>query len=220
MTRARTRGMPRRAQPVAVRSTSPLLIIGVIVLVVIVAAVAAVVLTSRPSGPAEPATTAVTVQGTALPALPPSGTADPAVGQAIPTMSGIGLDGSAMEIGPGDGALAIVVVAHWCPHCQAEVPVLADWLATNQLPEGVRVVTVSTGIDPARPNYPPSAWLEREGWSEPTLIDDASSSALAGLGLNSFPGFVFVNADGTVSERMTGEISTATWADALGAIAP
>lgn len=220
MTRARSRGMPRRAQPVAVRSTSPLLIIGGIVLVVLVAAVAAIALTSRPAGPAEPASTAVSVQGTALLALPPPGTADPAVGQAIPTISGIGLDGAAMTIGPDDGALAIVVVAHWCPHCRAEVPVLADWLASNQVPDGVDVVTVSTGIDPARPNYPPSAWLEREGWNEPTLVDDASSSALAALGLNSFPGFVFVNADGTVAQRLTGEISVQSWADALGAIAP
>ena len=219
MTRARTRGVPRRAQPASTpRSSTPLIVAG-IVLLVLLAAAAALALTGGSPGPAEPATTAVNVQGTALPRYE-SATADAAIGQPIPSLSGFDLDGNPIEIGPDDGALAIVVVAHWCPHCQAEIPVLSDWLASNQLPEGVQVMTVSTGIDPARPNYPPSAWLEREGWTEPTLTDDANSSALAALGLNSFPGFVFVNADGTVSQRTTGEISTETWAQAIEAIAP
>jgi thiol-disulfide isomerase/thioredoxin len=125
-----------------------------------------------------------------------------------------------MTIGPDDGALAIVVVAHWCPHCQAEIPVLSDWMAANELPDGVRVVTVSTGIDPARPNYPPSAWLEREGWTQPTLNDDASNSALTALGMASFPAFVFVNEDGTVAQRATGEIPIDQWEAALATITP
>ena len=84
----------------------------------------------------------------------------------------------------------------------------------------MQVRTISTSIAAARPNYPPSAWLEREGWTQPTLTDDANSSALAALGMTSFPGFVFVNADGTVAQRTTGEISTDNWAQALQAIAP
>jgi thiol-disulfide isomerase/thioredoxin len=197
---------------------TPLIIAGV-VLVVLLAAAVALALTAGSPGPAEPATAAVKVEGAALPPYE-SGTPDAAVGQPMPSLSGLDLAGNPIEIGPDNGALAIVVVAHWCPHCQAEIPVLSDWLASNQLPAGVQVVTVSTAIDPARPNYPPSAWLEREGWTQPTLTDDTNSGALAALGMNSFPGFVFVNADGTVSQRTTGEISTETWAQAIGAIAP
>jgi thiol-disulfide isomerase/thioredoxin len=219
-TRARSRGMPRRAQPVTTSKTPTLLIIGGIVLVlVLVGAVALALSGGGSSGTAEPATAAVRVQGTALPTYNKDA-ADPAVGQAVPTISGLGLDGTPMTIGPDDGALAIVVVAHWCPHCQAEIPVLSDWMAANELPDGIRVVTVSTGIDPARPNYPPSAWLEREGWTQPTLNDDASNSALAALGMASFPAFVFVNEDGTVAQRATGEIPIDQWEAALATITP
>ncbi|MDQ2689883.1 MAG: hypothetical protein M3Y29_06380, partial [Chloroflexota bacterium] len=93
-------------------------------------------------------------------------------------------------------------------------------MAANGVPEGVEVVTISTSINQAQPNYPPSAWLEREGWTAPTLIDDANSSALAALGMTSFPGFVFVDADGNVVMRTTGEIPVETWRQALASIAP
>jgi hypothetical protein len=167
-------------------------------------AIVAVLLSQPASGElSEPASQLLSIEGTALPELPSDG-ADPAVGQTIPRLVGTGLEGETVEIGPANGAQAIVVVAHWCPHCQAEVPELSAWLADNPLPDGVRLVTLSTAIDPARPNYPPSAWLEREGWPGPVLTDDAESSGLAALGLNAFPGFVFVNADGTVASRAIG----------------
>jgi thiol-disulfide isomerase/thioredoxin len=205
---------------VTTSKTPTLLIVGGIVLVVLlVGAVALALSGGGSSATAEPATAAVRVQGTALPTYNKDA-ADPAVGQAVPTISGLGLDVTPMTIGPDDGALAIVVVAHWCPHCQAEIPVLSDWMAANELPDGIRVVTVSTGIDPARPNYPPSAWLEREGWTQPTLNDDASNSALAALGMASFPAFVFVNEDGTVAQRATGEIPIDQWEAALATITP
>ena len=69
-------------------------------------------------------------------------------------------------------------LAHWCPSCQAEVPRLVDYLDSTGMPEGVRIVALSTSIDAARPNYPPSAWLDREEWTAPTMIDDATSGGL------------------------------------------
>ena len=125
-----------------------------------------------------------------------------------------------MTIDAGDGPLAIVILAHWCPNCQAEVPRLVDDIAANGVPDGVKIVTLSTSIDRARPNYPPSAWLERESWREPTLVDDAGSTALAALGMSSFPAFVFVDADGNVVLRTTGQIPVETWRAALNSIAP
>jgi hypothetical protein len=67
-------------------------------------------------------------------------------------------------------------------------------------------MTLTTSISSTRPNYPPSAWLQREHWTPPVLVDDANSTGLTALGLNSFPGFVFVKADGTVAGRLTGEL--------------
>ena len=217
---AKSRGMPRKSKVAAkpARSIWPIIVSGLVVVAIV--AVLAVLLTQPSTAEVvEPAAEPLAIQGAALPELPDSG-ADPAVGQPIPSLSGIGLDGHPMTIGPNDGAEVIVAVAHWCPHCQAEIPKLTAWLADNPLPEGVRVVTLSTAIDPARPNYPPSAWLEREGWPAPVLTDDADSSGLVALGLNVFPGFVFVNADGTVASRATAEIGTDAFAAGIAAIAP
>ncbi|MDQ3782544.1 MAG: redoxin domain-containing protein, partial [Actinomycetota bacterium] len=48
---------------------------------------------------------------------------DPAVGIAAPAVVGEDFDGNTVSIDPTDGSpKAIMFLAHWCPHCQAEVP--------------------------------------------------------------------------------------------------
>ncbi|HEX6474617.1 MAG TPA: TlpA disulfide reductase family protein, partial [Candidatus Limnocylindria bacterium] len=121
--------------------------------------------------------------------------------------------------GPTGGAQMIVVLAHWCPHCQAELPLLVDMINAGQVPEGVSVVGLATAIDELRPNYPPTAWFEREGWQQPTLIDDANSDGLHALGLSVFPGFVFVDAQGRVTQRLTAEVPIAVLIQAMQAAA-
>lgn len=154
--------------------------------------------------------------GEPLPPLPEAG-ADPAVGQPLPTLRGVNFEGEPSVIDPSDGKAKIVLaLAHWCPHCQAEVPSLVSWLDQNPLPEDVELVAVATAIDPARPNYPPSAWLAREDWPGRVLVDDADSSALAALGLNSFPGWVLVDANGEVIRRLTGKLGTAAYPALIG----
>ena len=222
MTRAsKNRRAPRsRRQPPPPRRSMTRFIIGALAaLVVMAAAAAAVIAGSGPSGPPEPAAQPVVVEGEHLPVLTDPA-ADEAVGRPLPRLSGVGLNGRQLEIGPDDGPMAIVVLAHWCPHCQAELAALADYIAQGGVPDGVSIVGVSTAIDPVRPNYPPSAWFEREGWTQPTLIDDATNNALAALGVNSFPGFVFVAADGTVTQRLTGEIGVDQFAQILTSLAP
>jgi cytochrome c biogenesis protein CcmG/thiol:disulfide interchange protein DsbE len=217
---SRTRGMPRRTAPVAAPSRMPLLLGGGVLALVVVAAVAAFALSGTASnGLAEPARAATGVSGTALPAFTDPAS-DPAIGQPIPTLTGKDLAGDAISIGPGDGPMVVVALAHWCSVCQAEVPVLVDYLESTGMPDGVRLVALSTGIDAARPNYPPSAWLEREGWTAPTMIDDASSRGLAALGMTAFPGFVFVDADGSVVQRHTGQLSAEAFDQVVRTIAP
>jgi Redoxin len=203
---SRTRGMPRRTAPVATPSRMPLLLGGGVLALIIVAALVAFALSGTASnGIAEPARAAIGVSGTDLPAFSDAAS-DPAIGQPIPSLTGTDLAGEAISIGPGDGPMVVVALAHWCSVCQAEVPVLVDYLESTGMPDGVRLVALSTGIDAARPNYPPSAWLEREGWTAPTMIDDGSSRGLAALGMTAFPGFVFVDAEGRVVQRYTGQM--------------
>ena len=219
---ARSRGMPRRTEPIeAPRSRTPLYIGIAVVAFIAVAAVIAIALsgTTGTGGFSEPARVATAVSGDPLPALTDPA-ADAAIGQPIPSLTGIDLAGEPLSIGPSDGPMAIVLLAHWCGFCQAEVPILTDYLASTGMPEGVELVTISTSIDPARPNYPPSTWLEREGWTVPTMVDDANSGALRALGMSSFPGFIFVDAGGRVVQRTTGQLPAEAFDQAVRSIAP
>src|SRR5262245_40546743 len=68
----------------------------------------------------------VTVDGTPLPAYPGSGT-DRAVGLAAPVLTSVDFEGADAEVGGATGApYGVVFLAHWCPHCQAEVPVIVS----------------------------------------------------------------------------------------------
>jgi cytochrome c biogenesis protein CcmG, thiol:disulfide interchange protein DsbE len=155
---------------------------------------------------AQQQTSEVTVTGTPLPAF--TGPADDtAVGTTIPELRGTGFDGEEVVIGP-DGAKVIMVVAHWCPHCQREVPRVMDHLDTNPMPADVELVMLSTAVTRNAANYPPSRWLEREGWEGPTLIDTEQGTGAAALGLDGFPYFVVTDAQGRVVARTSGEIST------------
>jgi flavin-dependent dehydrogenase len=100
------------------------------------------------------------------------------------------------------------------------VPRIVAWLADNLIPNGVDVVALSTGINETRGNYPPSAWLEREGWQLPTMIDDADYTGYVALGGPTFPGWVFVAADGTVQLRTTGELDPTDFGAILEQLAP
>jgi cytochrome c biogenesis protein CcmG, thiol:disulfide interchange protein DsbE len=217
----RSRGMPRRTgQPASQSNRTRWILIGGAIGVVVLAGVVAIVLALGSSGgPSEPAEQPLVITGEPLPELPQEGP-DPAVGMTLPTLAGTGLDGEPMEIGPAGGAQMIVALAHWCPHCQRELPMLVDMINQGDVPAGVSVVGLSTAISELRDNYPPSAWFEREGWQQPTLIDDATSDGLTALGLPVFPGFVFVDAQGRVTQRMNGEVDRQTLINAMDAISP
>jgi thiol-disulfide isomerase/thioredoxin len=182
--------------------------------VVVVLAVAAIV-SSSGSGDKDKKESAagleqirpVSVTGAALPKFDSNGK-DAAVGQTIPEVRGQSFDGSPVEILNDGRAKLILFVAHWCPHCQKEVPLLADFLKSHSLPGGVDLYTVSTGVSAKSPNYPPSTWLEREGWKAPTLADSDKQEAADAFGLSAFPYFVAVDGSGKVVARTSGEIST------------
>ena len=127
-----------------------------------------------------------------------------AAGAPIPEVVGTGLNGEEVSITNNGKAKAIVFLAHWCPNCQVEVPELVRWLDENELPDNVEMIGVATAISRIRSNYPPSDWLEAEGWTQPTIIDDADSTVSLAYGGLAFPGWAFVNADGTLSARITG----------------
>ena len=135
-----------------------------------------------------------------------TGGEDGAVGQRAPTLAGASFDGEPVSMGAGlRSPQLIFFVAHWCPHCREEVPLLVEWLEQGA-PEGIELRAVSTSVNPSAPNYPPSDWLEAEAWPVPTLVDDADASAARAFGLSGFPFFVALDANGVVVARASGEL--------------
>lgn len=139
------------------------------------------------------------VSGAPLTAFTDS-SSDTSVGQVIPAVTSptgsITLDGRPK---------VLIFLAHWCSHCQNEVPIVQAWLDQGGLPADVDLISVSSSIDPTLPNYPPETWLTREGWTPPVIVDPGNVVANA-FGLSAFPYFVFVNGDGTLQGRLTGEL--------------
>ena len=207
---------PRRPRQPAPKSPPPrrsgsgaYVALAVAAVVVVIAVVA--VLVTRSGGDdnsgAGPQTYPVTVTGTALPTMPDPPAADPGIGKPAPTLTGQSLfDGSAMTITPGGGSpMLVVFVAHWCPHCQREVPLLVQWMASAQKPANLNVVAVSTANDLSDDNSPASAWLQREKWPTPVMADSSDNTAAEAFGLPGYPYLVVLGPDGTVKARTSGE---------------
>lgn len=158
----------------------------------------------------------VTVEGTNLPFLE-SGAADPAVGLTAPTVSGEDLDGEEITIAADGRAKILVLLAHWCPHCQREVPVIQDWLESGGLPEGVDLygATVLTNRVRDGDTWPPQEWLADEGWTSPTIKDDREGSIVNAYGMTGTPTYVVLGPDNENLGRLSGEIGV----DGLNALA-
>ena len=64
---------------------------------------------------------------------------------------------------------------------------MSQCLVNNELPAGVEVVAISTSVDAAGDNFPPSDWFAREEWPATVLLDDEYSSLANSFGLPPFP---------------------------------
>lgn len=150
----------------------------------------------------------VEVVGEALEALPESG-GDSTIGLTAPTLNGYAFDGSNLSVTPGDGnPYMVVFLAHWCPHCNDEVPRLIEWKESGAVPADLQVIAVSTGVASDRPNYPPSQWVVEKGWPWPVMADSEATDAARAYGVSGYPFFVIVGADGKVKARASGELGT------------
>jgi cytochrome c biogenesis protein CcmG, thiol:disulfide interchange protein DsbE len=181
-------------------------IMWIVVGVVAVAAVAAAL--SAESGSVE-AYGEVAIAGEALPRFE-AGPADPAVGMQAPSITG-----EAESVTPGGTPKIVLFLAHWCPHCQREVPRLTSWVDSNGMPDGLELIGVATSSTPTAGNFPPSIWLERERFPFPVIYDDEEGTAAVAYGLSAFPFWVVIDSDGNVVQRFTGELPNEAAIDQL-----
>jgi cytochrome c biogenesis protein CcmG, thiol:disulfide interchange protein DsbE len=179
-------------------------LIAAVVAVVAFAGIIAVALSQESGDDGDGETAAVEISGDRLPATNQDPTA--ANGMDAPEVSGTSVDGEPIEIANDGRPKVISFIAHWCPHCQAEVPRMVDWMDAGNAPDDVDLVAVSTNVSPVRTNFPPSTWLEDEGWTIPTMMDDDGSSAHLAFGAGGFPYFVVVDAEGQVVATQSGEL--------------
>lgn len=150
-----------------------------------------------------------TLSGSSLPPFTSSAD-DPAVGEPAPTVTGQQFDGSELTVPQSGRPTLLVFLAHWCPHCNAEVPRILSWADDGGIPDDVDVVAVATGFRANYPNYPASEWLEEVGWDLP-VIADAGNQVAASYGLAGYPYWVVVDAQGNVVERRDGEQGAAAF---------
>lgn len=148
----------------------------------------------------------VGVSGSSLPEFTGNESPDPAVGAPAPEVTSNDFSGLPASIENDGTPKMILFLAHWCQYCQQEVPPLQAWIDENGIPTGVDLVSVATSISDIRPNYPPDAWLRREGWTPRVVVDDVANSISRAYGLNAFPYYVLVDGAGNVVRRISGGI--------------
>lgn len=190
---------------------SPLLWVGGLV---VVAFAVAVFLSGDDDVTTGTETAAVEISGEVLPVL--SDGADPAIGAIAPTIAGVSFDDTAVEADSGPRVYGFF--AHWCPHCQRELPIVEEWLDEGLLPDGVDFLAVSTAVESTADNFPPSAWFTDVGYDAAVLVDDDENSVANAFGLSAFPFWVVTDADGAVVTRLSGGVDR-TGFQALGALA-
>lgn len=151
----------------------------------------------------------VDVIGDPLPAYPQEGP-DPAIGMTAPILIGETFDGDPVRVDAAvDGPTWVVFLAHWCSHCNDEIPVINQLRDEGRIPEGLNVVGVSTAFNPGQPNWPPGEWLDDKDWTFTAIPDGIDTEretyiAAADFGIGGFPFSMMLDADGVVVARWSG----------------
>lgn len=194
------------------QSSSKGFILLVVAVIIVGIAGVAFLATGRDSAiSGEPIGKAVTVTGDALAPMPQdvgvsNAGNDSAVGQVAPDLDLTDFDGNPVTIKNDGRAKIVYFVAHWCPHCQAEVPLIQQLIDSGQQPDNVDIYAVSTAVKPEGGNYPPGAWLDRVGFSPVTMRDDDGNSAVLAYGAGGFPYAVYLDSQNRVIARSAGEL--------------
>ena len=180
------------------------IIAGAVVLVLGLAIAIGVTLSSEPVAAGLPEGE-INADGESLPQYAGENDDNIALGLSAPTFSAPDQNSEIFNLEKNGNSKALLFLAHWCPHCQREVPVVQSFIDSNGVPPGIDVIAVATSIDRGRDNYPPQEWLEREGWSE-IQIYDLDREIGEAYGLNAFPYWVFLDKDLNVIARRTGNL--------------
>ena len=135
---------------------------------------------------------------------------DPAVGQPAPVIVGLDFEGNPVRIDAAEnGPTMVVAVAHWCPHCNDEIPVLNELRYEGAFPADLNIVGISSAPRVDGTNFPPDEWLVEKDWQWPVIadgVDTGSETFIAAdaLGVSGFPFVALIDKDGNVAARWSG----------------
>jgi thiol-disulfide isomerase/thioredoxin len=185
------------------------------------------VVTAREAISVEEQVAPVSIDGDVLPPMADSGlsadpSSDPTIGTQLPTVTGTNFAGTEVVIDDDGRAKAVYFLAHWCPHCQAELPRIVELVDDGKQPDNLDIYAISTSVDASRGGaYPPQTWFDREGFEGFVIRDSDSNSAFSHFGGGGFPYAVYVDADNNIVARSSGELPPETietvWQIAAGA---
>jgi thiol-disulfide isomerase/thioredoxin len=194
------------------KSSSTFFLIAVVGIVLIGAVAVLVIAKTRPSAISGDPTAPVTITGNPVSAMPDStsltdASSEPSYGKVAPTLAGTNFSGDDVTIAPDGKYKAVYFIAHWCPHCQKEVPLVAQLISEGKVPANMEIYAVSTSVRADAGNYPPQVWLDRVKLGATGIIrDDPNSDALVAYGSGGFPYVVYLDGQNRVIARSSGEL--------------
>jgi hypothetical protein len=86
---------------------------------------------------------------------------------------------------------------------------LAHEVYSMPTPDGSQTIWYWPDCAMMWPEIEDLAWLEREQWAGEVFLDDEAGTAARSYGLSSYPFLVFLDADGKVVARTSGEVPAA-----------
>jgi thiol-disulfide isomerase/thioredoxin len=140
----------------------------------------------------------------------PSGSAAttaPAQRQPAPALSGTDMiTGQQVNLADMKGKPTMVVAwAHWCPHCQKELPQIQQ--VSQDTKDKYNFITFTTSAQPGQgpEGYQdPQQFIDTVGLTIP-VIDDADGSIAKAWGVQGFPSIWVLDSQGRIAEKASGE---------------
>lgn len=181
----------------------PAVIVGVIVIGIVIVLIAVL---GKDSSPKSDVTLAGGGPGDSAPVLSIEGTAEQ--NAQAPKLSGVDMySGREVSLQDMQGKPTLVAVwAHWCPHCQKELPIIQQVSKEQGANFNFLTVTTAAGQQPAQAQYAtPATLMQTQGITIPTLRDDGTK-AMNALGVTGFPTLLMFDADGKLVGKASGEM--------------
>lgn len=85
---------------------------------------------------------------------------------------------------------------------------IQQWVDAGNLPDDVEMISIATGTNRLRDNWPPQDWLESEGWTQPVIMDDELTTVAVHYGMGATPMFMVLDGENNNLGRISGELTT------------